>query len=94
MQSPDSQKGTGPKKFLPPVTPTQSVDLSSSEVSYTETFQPTTPGNSPGVGHYSVGQKHNTEVNGKRFTTLTGKTDGFQPTTPGHSPGVGHSIGN
>lgn len=51
------------------------------ELSSSDAFQPTTPGNSPGVGH--------------SFSTMAaGKTDGFQPTTPGHSPGVGHSIGN
>ncbi|KAL9158138.1 hypothetical protein ABFS82_08G048200 [Erythranthe guttata] len=61
-------------------------------------FQPTTPGNSPGVGHSFEGQKRNNgqqikEQADLNFNSPAGKADAFQPTTPGHSPGVGHSFG-
>ncbi|KAG6397316.1 hypothetical protein SASPL_143482 [Salvia splendens] len=72
-------KGAGKHEVRPPV---------ASTLSHTETFQPTTPGNSPGVGHLFGTKDHSMEeVKG-------GKPDGFQPTSPGHSPGVGHSMGN
>lgn len=75
-------KGSDAKLVSAPRPPPPPELMSSSEVGGVDSFQPTTPGNSPGVGH--------------SFTTMAapGKTDGFQPTTPGHSPGVGHSIGN
>lgn len=63
--------------------------VSPPDVSRVDSFQPTTPGNSPGVGHSFAGKKQKAEVK-----VTAGKPDGFQPTTPGHSPGVGHSIGN
>ncbi|KAL1569427.1 hypothetical protein AAHA92_00908 [Salvia divinorum] len=71
--------GAGKHEVRPPV---------ASTLSHTETFQPTTPGNSPGVGHSFATKYHSMEE------VKAGKTDGFQPTTPGHSPGVGHSMGN
>ncbi|CAE6075755.1 unnamed protein product [Arabidopsis arenosa] len=69
----------------------------------TDDFAPTSPGNSPGVGH----KKGNVNVEGfqddfkptegrKLQKTngqdhfKTGSTDDFAPTSPGHSPGVGH----
>lgn len=73
----------------------------------TDDFAPTSPGNSPGVGH----KKGNVNVEGfqddfkptegrKLQKTngevhfKTGSTDDFAPTSPGHSPGVGHKKGN
>ncbi|XP_010464835.1 PREDICTED: uncharacterized protein LOC104762884 [Camelina sativa] len=53
-------------------------------VGHTEDFAPTSPGNSPGIGHKMKEDKENVE----RFK------DDFKPTTPGHSPGVGHSVKN
>ncbi|KAI3452041.1 hypothetical protein Pfo_008706 [Paulownia fortunei] len=97
-QSPGYHKNnllvTGQKKVSPPVTPTQSHELSSSDESHKDAFQPTTPGNSPGIGHSFAEQKHNVQAKVQDFTSVAGQTDGFQPTTPGHSPGVGHSFGN
>lgn len=61
-------------------------------------FQPTAPGNSPGVGH-----KHSSEDDSKVKTTSSpdvkvsvtvGSTDDFKRTDPGHSPGVGHDYPN
>ncbi|ANM63933.1 unnamed protein product [Arabidopsis thaliana] len=74
---------------------------------FTDDFVPTSPGNSPGVGH----KKGNVNVEGfqddfkptegrKLLKTnvqdhfKTGSTDDFAPTSPGHSPGVGHKKGN
>lgn len=78
--------------------PIPSKELSSSDASHSREengFQPTTPGNSPGVGHSFAGQKRNyAQSEGQDFDSVKGKTDGFQPTTPGHSPGVGHALGN
>ncbi|KFK28366.1 hypothetical protein AALP_AA8G506000 [Arabis alpina] len=50
----------------------------------TEDFGPTSPGNSPGIGHK---MKENNEI-------AEGFKDDFKPTTPGHSPGVGHGVKN
>lgn len=62
-------------------------------------FRPTTPGSSPGVGHRNfVGENKNmkTMVNVQSpdvevFATERSSDDGFKPTIPGHSPGVGHA---
>ncbi|KAK7386455.1 hypothetical protein VNO78_26694 [Psophocarpus tetragonolobus] len=78
-----------------------SVGISGAGVAYTNGFQPTTPGNSPGVGHRKFAQEdkemkakvtvHSSDV--KVYET-EGTTNGFKPTNPGHSPGVGHSQQN
>lgn len=47
-------------------------------------FRPTTPGSSPGVGHYAQTLGFDESVAGYK--------DDFRPTTPGSSPGVGHSF--
>ncbi|XP_002877754.2 uncharacterized protein LOC9312107 [Arabidopsis lyrata subsp. lyrata] len=69
----------------------------------TDDFAPTSPGNSPGVGHRKG--KVNVEgfqddfkpTEGRKLLKTngqdhfkTGSTDDFAPTSPGHSPGVGH----
>ncbi|KAG8367070.1 hypothetical protein BUALT_Bualt16G0034400 [Buddleja alternifolia] len=65
---------------------------SSSDESHSSTdFRPTTPGNSPGIGHSFEGQKDETEQK-QDFSNVTGSTDDFRPTGPGHSPGIGHSL--
>lgn len=53
-------------------------------VGYTDDFGPTSPGNSPGIGHKMKENEENVEV----------YKDDFKPTTPGHSPGVGHAVKN
>ncbi|KAL0377731.1 UNVERIFIED_CONTAM: hypothetical protein Sradi_3078600 [Sesamum radiatum] len=85
---------TGQRKISPPMIPPPSHEFISSDVSRSDSFQPTTPGNSPGIGHSFTGKKHDTQAKAQDFTSVAGQTDGFQPTTPGHSPGVGHSFGN
>ncbi|KAL0343658.1 UNVERIFIED_CONTAM: hypothetical protein Sangu_1253200 [Sesamum angustifolium] len=91
----DNLQVTGQRKFSPPMIPPPSHEsISSDDVYHSDSFQPTTPGNSPGIGHSFAGKKHNTQAKAQDFTSATGQTDGFQPTTPGHSPGVGHSFGN
>ncbi|CAA7056914.1 unnamed protein product [Microthlaspi erraticum] len=50
---------------------------------YTDDFGPTSPGNSPGIGHKM-----------KESENVDGFKDEFKPTTPGHSPGVGHAVKN
>ncbi|KAJ7952882.1 Precursor of CEP9 [Quillaja saponaria] len=76
--------------------------LGDSAVVYTDDFRPTSPGNSPGVGHkhrtdeehVGVGLKaaevgHSPDV--KHSVTARTEND-FKPTAPGHSPGVGHAV--
>lgn len=63
-------------------------------------YRPTTPGNSPGVGHKKSGvengdtrakdEVHQSPPEVEYFLDEGSKTD-FRPTDPGHSPGVGHS---
>ncbi|KAK6116254.1 hypothetical protein DH2020_050050 [Rehmannia glutinosa] len=90
LKSMHNAQVTGQKKGLPPMTPTQNHEFSSSDVSNKDAYQPTTPGNSPGIGHSFAGQKDNMQP--KRVRVLDeGYTDSFRPTTPGHSPGIGHS---
>lgn len=52
---------------------------------YTDDFGPTSPGNSPGIGHK---MRENND-------TVEGLKDDFKPTaTPGHSSDVGHAVKN
>ncbi|KAK8652984.1 hypothetical protein V6N13_127005 [Hibiscus sabdariffa] len=85
---------TGSKQAVPqpPPTPTKTSGFGDSVEGYREDFRPTTPGNSPGVGHSfveDVEQKPGS-VNGKH--SIAGAKDDFRPTTPGNSPGAGHSF--
>lgn len=72
-----------------------------SSAAYTNAFQPTTPGSSPGVGHRSFTQEEDKKVKatvavqrpaGSVGVSVTngGPKNEFKPTDPGHSPGVGH----
>ncbi|XP_020206961.1 precursor of CEP9 [Cajanus cajan] len=68
----------------------------------TNAFRPTTPGNSPGVGHRKFAQEDN-DMKAKvvvvhspdvKVHVIEDTENGFKPTNPGHSPGVGHSQQN
>ncbi|CAK8562391.1 unnamed protein product [Lathyrus sativus] len=70
----------------------------SSENHHTYAFQPTTPGNSPGVGH-----RYFTEEKSKKtvvqspdhsISVIEDTKNEFKKTDPGHSPGVGHAYQN
>ncbi|OIV93765.1 hypothetical protein TanjilG_07668 [Lupinus angustifolius] len=73
-----------------------SVGYSKADIS---AFRPTSPGDSPGVGHrfeeygdmkgVVVVQSPNVRVHVNEETK-----NGFKPTQPGHSPGVGHAYQN
>jgi hypothetical protein len=70
---------------------------------HTNAFQPTTPGNSPGVGHKSFAKK-DINMKSKKVVVVQSPDDNisttediindFKKTDPGHSPGVGHSFNN
>ncbi|KAA0045832.1 uncharacterized protein E5676_scaffold123G00110 [Cucumis melo var. makuwa] len=66
-----------------------------SNVGSKDDFRPTTPGNSPGVGHHSV-QRSGTMAaiasNNQLVHNTEGLKDDFRPTAPGHSPGIGHVL--
>lgn len=95
VHTPSSEK----KKVDSSVTPSKQGVESFGDSSDTNAFRPTTPGNSPGVGHHAQENKymkakivvHSPEV--KVYVT-EGTPNGFKPTDPGHSPGVGHSQQN
>lgn len=91
---------SGTKEVFQPMSPNgqSSPEVGSSLTVHVNGFQPTAPGNSPGVGHSSRGRK---QIEQKAPSTtpnlaysLEGSTDDFRPTAPGRSPGVGHSIRN
>ncbi|CAG7865102.1 precursor of CEP9 [Brassica rapa] len=73
----------------------------------TDDFAPTSPGNSPGIGHKKghanvKGVEDNFKPTEGRMLQKTngqshfktGLTDDFAPTSPGHSPGMGHKKGS
>nr|XP_027074673.1 precursor of CEP9-like [Coffea arabica] len=86
------------KESFPPtsrVSPNPNPGFGSSLTAYVNGFQPTTPGNSPGVGHSYVGGKAENKQNAPNSTSsvahaLESNPDDFRPTGPGRSPGVGH----
>ncbi|MBA0551703.1 hypothetical protein Golob_022575 [Gossypium lobatum] len=88
------------KQVLPPPTPIKASDFGDSIEGYKEDFRPTTPGNSPGVGHSfadvveDIVEQNPASIgvqgNGKR--SIAGYKEDFRPTTAGNSPGVGHSF--
>lgn len=94
---------SGKKEVLPPPTPTKSSDIGDSVTGYADDFRPTTPGNSPGVGHSfaegdedieqepAAGSMRSSNANDKH-SNIAGDKDDFRPTNPGHSPGVGHAF--
>ncbi|KAG4973241.1 hypothetical protein D0Y65_029085 [Glycine soja] len=76
------------------------VDSGDSGADHANAFRPTTPGNSPGVGHKKFegedkGMKvmgtlvHSPDVKASVADAGSFEND-FRPTDPGHSPGVGH----
>ncbi|XP_057419286.1 precursor of CEP9 [Lotus japonicus] len=80
-----------------PIMPNQDVATSgdAAGASYTNAFEPTTPGNSPGVGHRSFAGEDNKMVAAQSpdvgVSVTQGSESDFKPTDPGHSPGVGHA---
>nr|KYP59543.1 hypothetical protein KK1_014979 [Cajanus cajan] len=77
------------------------ASFGNSGVAYTNGFRPTTPGNSPGVGHRKFAEedkdmKAKVVVNSPdvKVYVTEGTKNGFKPTDPGHSPGVGHAQQN
>lgn len=98
-------KPSSEKKEDSIVTPKNGVaSFGNSGAAYTNAFRPTTPGNSPGVGHRKFAledkdMKATTKVvvessDVKVYVTEGTTTNGFKPTNPGHSPGVGHAQQN
>ncbi|KAK7331099.1 hypothetical protein VNO77_25313 [Canavalia gladiata] len=65
-------------------------------------FRPTTPGNSPGVGHRKFAAQDKVmkaivstvQSPDVKVYVTEGSENDFRPTDPGHSPGVGHSQQN
>ncbi|XVF17717.1 hypothetical protein REPUB_Repub10bG0147700 [Reevesia pubescens] len=84
--------------FPPPTTPTKTSDFGYSVERHEDDFRPTTPGNSPGVGHSfaedeeDVEQKPGSISSSNGMHSIAGTKEDFRPTNPGHSPGVGHSF--
>ncbi|XP_057419957.1 uncharacterized protein LOC130714095 [Lotus japonicus] len=77
------------RKIESPMKPNYDVaSFGDSGAGDTHAFRPTTPGNSPGVGHKKFAQDQ--EDNSMKAMVGVQSTDGFKPTNPGHSPGVGH----
>ncbi|KZV45995.1 hypothetical protein F511_10685 [Dorcoceras hygrometricum] len=88
---------TEQRQTIPPMT--HSNEFGSSDISHSNDFRPTQPGNSPGVGHSFTGRKDSVQAEVKSHEsgvthTVEGSTDDFRPTGPGHSPGVGHYYQN
>jgi len=83
---------------IKPLNQQSSLNTQDSGATNANSFRPTTPGSSPGVGHRNfvvedkntramvVVQSPDVEV----FVTNKRSDDGFKPTNPSHSPGVGH----
>jgi len=88
------------KEISTPMIPNYSFSFSGSNVVHKDDFRPTTPGNSPGVGHsFPLDDQADIEPKAlsKRTTDVRHSLTGFKngrrpPTAPGHSPGVGHSF--
>ncbi|KAI9113446.1 hypothetical protein K1719_015373 [Acacia pycnantha] len=88
--------------------PTSSAEMAVNAISNKITngdvsaYRPTTPGNSPGVGHRKSGvedkdMKEKVGVHSPpevEYSLTEGSKTDFRPTDPGHSPGVGHSENN
>jgi len=83
------------KKVNLPLMPNHGVASIGDSSGDTNAFRPTTPGNSPGVGHRKFeGEIKNMKVVQspivKVFVTSEESKNAFKPTYPSHSPGVGH----
>ncbi|RDX91300.1 Precursor of CEP9, partial [Mucuna pruriens] len=93
VPTPSSEK----KIFGSSAMPKQGVETFGDSGGDTNAFRPTTPGNSPGVGHRKFAQQDkDTETKvavqspDVKVYVTEGTTNGLQGTNPGHSPGVGH----
>ena len=92
----DDHTIAGKKDILPTMKVEQSLRFDDSIEGYTKGFRPTTPGSSPGVGHYFAGQKtDDVQKNTVKKSTdashsIAGNTHDFRSTGPVHGPGVGH----
>ncbi|KAI4327470.1 hypothetical protein L6164_019928 [Bauhinia variegata] len=88
QQSSVNQYTVGPKDSLQPTTKYH-VSGFGDDVN---AFRPTTPGNSPGVGHkIFAGQETKLHVHSPDADSVTERfKNGLRTTEPGHSPGVGH----
>lgn len=84
---------------IKPLNQQSSLSIEDSGATHTNSFRPTTPGSSPGVGHRNfIVEDKNVKTmvvvqspNVKTFVTNKRSDDGFKPTNPNHSPGVGHA---
>lgn len=92
------QSVAGKKETVPPEAPNSNFSFRDSAAGHDiNDFRPTSPGNSPGVGHSFP--LHEADVESKApagkipgaRNSLTGVKD-YRPTMPGHSPGVGHIL--
>ncbi|KAG4212346.1 hypothetical protein ERO13_A02G159500v2 [Gossypium hirsutum] len=77
------------KQVLPPPTPTKASDFGDSIEGYKEDFRPTTPGNSPGVGHSFADVVEDIVEQNPASISVQGNG---KRSIAGHSPGVGHSF--
>ncbi|CAJ2635428.1 unnamed protein product [Trifolium pratense] len=86
---------------IKPLNQQTSLNADDSGASHADSFRPTTPRSSPGVGHRNFVTKDKTmktmtdvesqSPNVKVYVTSQRSDDGFKPTNPSHSPGVGHA---
>ncbi|KAK2410912.1 hypothetical protein P8452_71665 [Trifolium repens] len=84
---------------IKPLNQPSSLNADDSGATHANSFRPTTPGSSPGVGHRNfVAEDKNMKTmavvqspNIKVSMTNQRSDDGFKPTNPSHSPGVGHA---
>ncbi|KAH1113469.1 hypothetical protein J1N35_006847 [Gossypium stocksii] len=89
-----------PKRVFPPPPTTETSYFGDSVEGHKEDFRPTTPGNSPGVGHsfpeddedIADRKPGSFSLQGNSKQSIARDEDGLRPTTPGNSPGAGHSF--
>ncbi|MFQ6663887.1 hypothetical protein Gotur_031208 [Gossypium turneri] len=79
------------KQVLPPPTPIKASDFGDSIEGYKEDFRPTTPGNSPGVGHSFAEVVEDIVEQNPASISVQGNG---KRSIAGHSPGVGHAYPN
>ncbi|KAJ9562249.1 hypothetical protein OSB04_007409 [Centaurea solstitialis] len=95
----DSPNDSEKKVTFAPGSAAQNGGFARSEPESVNDFRPTTPGNSPGVGHSSEEKRlgARSEALGRVHAVAQSaaeNVDDFKPTGPGHSPGGGHSKDN
>ncbi|XP_030466883.1 precursor of CEP9-like [Syzygium oleosum] len=81
-------------EVLSPSTLVQSLGPDDLAAVHVDDFRPTTPGNSPRIGHSFTREKdvEPKETDGGYRHVVAAARNDFRPTEPGHSPGVGHSF--